>query len=220
MNNPIIIFGINPFAQMIKYYVETYTSSSVAAFTVDSKYKSTDLLCGLPIVPFESIASTYPPSEYDAIVAVGYSEMNMIRQKKFSKLLHEGYTLPNLIHPTAHLENIQIGQGNIILENVNIGYNTTIGDSNILWNGCNISHEVNIGNYNYISPSTAIAGHVYISNNCFLGINSCVRNDITIQDYTLIGAGCYINQETEKYGVYLSTSTIKVPQKSSLDIVL
>ena len=219
MKPPIIIFGITPFAKMVKYYVETYTASTVAAFTVDAPYKTADSFCGLPVVPFESITSAYPPSQYSAIVALGYSKMNMTRQEKFSILLHSGYTMPNLIHPSAHLENAQIGLGNIILENVNLGYNSNIGNSNVIWNGCNISHEVNIGNYNYISPSVAIAGRVNLNNNCFLGINSCVRNDLTIQNYSLIGAGCYINKGTEEYGVYLPSSTIKVPDKSILDIM-
>ena len=204
---------------MIKYYIETYTASIVAAFTVDSKYKTADSFCELPVVPFESITSTHPPSKYDAIVALGYSKMNTTRKEKFSILLHNGYTLPNFIHPSAHLENAQIGLGNIILENVNLGYNSNIGNSNIIWNGCNISHEVNIGNYNYLSPSVALAGRVNINNNCFLGINSCVKNDLAIQNYSLIGAGCYINKETEEYGVYLPASTIKIPNKKSLDII-
>ena len=218
MKHSIIIFGTTSFAKMLKYYIETYTSSTVVAFSVDSKYMNMNSFCNLPVVPFENISSLYSPSDYDIIVALGYSSMNIVRQKKCETLIKLGYNLPNFIHPTVHKENAELGFGNIILENVILGYNSKIGNGNIIWNGCNISHEVTVGNYNYISPSVAIAGRTNICNNCFLGINSCVQNDLIIQNFSLVGAGCCIKKATEAYGVYLPASTIKVPGKRSLEI--
>lgn len=218
MEKSIIIFGNSPFSKMIKYYIETYTSSKVFAFTVDSEYKTSDSFCNLPVISFENINSICPPNKYDMIIAIGSSKMSTIRKEKMDISKNLGYFLPNFIHPTVHMENTDIGYGNIILENTVLSYKVKIGNGNILWNGCNISHESRINNYNYIAPSVSIAGRTTICNNCFLGINSCIKDNLTIADYSLIGAGCYINQNTEKNSIYVPARTQKIPNKVSLDI--
>ena len=59
-----------------------------------------------------------------------------------------------------------------------------------------------------------------IRNNCFFGNNCTIKNGIEIKDKTLIGAGCYISKGTDEEGVYVPQRSIKLENKSSLDINL
>lgn len=217
MKKSLIILGNTHFAEMIKIYVEQYRKISVSAFSVDSYFIREKVLVGIPVIPLENLTDQFAPEETEIIIAIGYSQMNKVRKEKINYIKEKGYFLPNFIHPSVHIENAELGEGNIILENCNLGYHSKIGNGNILWNGCNISHDCVIGDNNYLSPSVALAGRTVIEDNCFLGINSCTGHDVYIKKYTLIGAGCFMNSSTEEYDVYVSQKPTKL-RKKSLDI--
>lgn len=212
-----IIFGNTSFSKMVKYYIEKYTDINIVGFCVNQVYVSEPIIDNIPVIPFETIKKKYPPDKYDFFIAIGNNSMNTVREKVYNNISNKGYSILNFIHPSAVIENAFIGHGNIILENVSIGYNVKIGNGNVIWNGVTLSHEDSIGNFNYIAPACALAGRVTIKDNCFLGINCTIKNDITIKSYSLIGAGCYINKSTQEKDVFITTSTLHLSEKNSLD---
>ena len=142
--------------------------------------------------------------------------MNTIREKIYKEIHKKGYEVESFIHPTALIESKKIGEGNIILEKSFVGPHAVIGNGNIIWNGVNISHDAIIGDFNCFSASTTIAGNVTIKNNCFFGINSCVKNELKISDKTLLGAGCFLNSNTNEEDVFVNEkAAVKLPIKST-----
>lgn len=214
MKSKAVIFGNNSFAEMLKYYIEKYSGIKIYAFSVDRTYIRESSFCGLPVIPVEDTSILFPPDQYDFYVAVGYHQMNTLREDKLKSLCQKGYDLPNFIHPSVSMEEASIGSGNIILENTSIGFHAQIGNGNLIWNSCVISHECTLGNYNYLSPSCALAGRVSIRNNCFLGIHSTIRNDITVDDHTFIGASCYISHDTTPGSVHVPSRSVQLETNS------
>lgn len=214
-----IIFGITSFAKMIRYYVEKYSDLEVVAYTVDRRYKECDIFDGLPLIEFEEIEKKYCVEEYSFILALGYKHMNEIRKQKYHAVKAKGYKLENFIYPNTSQNYFEIGEGNIILENVTLAYGVKIGNANIIWNGCQISHESVIGDFNFFSVSSLIAGKTVVKNNCFLGVNSAVRGARTLEDYTLVGAGCYMNDGSKAYGVYVPVRSLCLENKKSTDML-
>jgi len=214
-----IIFGVTPFAKMIRYYVEKYSNIHVVAYTVDSDYKNDDIFDNLPLVGFEKIEKIYPTENYSLILALGYKGMNNARKQKYQVAKEKGYRLENFIHPSVVQDYLEIGEGNIILENVTLAYGVKIGNANIIWNGCQISHESVIGDFNFFSVSSLVAGKTIVKNNCFLGVNSAVRGARTLEDYTLIGAGCYMNNSSKPYGVYVPVRSLCLEHKKSTEML-
>lgn len=212
-----IIFGNTSFSTMIKYYITKYTNINIVAFCVNQAYIKEAYLDGIPVVSFETIESYYPPDKFDFFIAVGNNSMNIVRENIYNSLLEKGYKILNFIHPSVVIESASIGQGNIILEGVSIGYHVKIGNGNIIWNNVTLSHEDSIGNFNYIAPSSTLAGRVTVKSNCFLGLNCTIKNDVTISNYTLVGAGCYINKSTLEKDIFISTSTLHLENKNSID---
>lgn len=215
----IIIFGINKFAQLLRYYVESTTEIKISAFTVNKKYLNKNYKDGLKVIPFEEIEDIFSKERTLILPAIGYKEMNEIRKKVFSMILNNGFGIASYIHPTVHIaKNSYIGYGNIILENTIIQPFVKIGNGNVIWSNVNISHHSTIGNFNYLAPSVSLSGEITIKNNCFLGNNCIMKNGIELSDYSLIGAAAYASENQNKYSVLVPNKSKVLTNKRSLDM--
>lgn len=219
MKKKSIIFGANDFGKMLRFYVEKYSDIEIVAFTMDKAYITEETYQSLPVVAFEDVENIYPCEEYTMFIAAGYSKMNAIRQQKFEEAKEKGYIIENFIHPSVVNDAIEIGEGNIIFENVTLAYGVKIGNANIIWNGAQISHESEVGDYNFFSGVCLIAGKTIVKNNCFLGINCAVQGSRTLEDFTLIGAGCFMKENSKKYGVYVPARSICLENKKSIEMI-
>ena len=95
---------------------------------------------------------------------------------------------------------LEIGNNNIIRENVtihngtNLGNNnlarknlTKIGDNNLLMVGVHIAHDCVVGNNVILANNATLAGHVFVGNNIMIGGLSAVQQFVRIGDYAIIG---------------------------------
>ena len=97
----VIIFGTGQFAKIIHQYLANDSDIEVVAFTANESYIKDDSFCGLPVVPFEKVESSYPSNEYQMFVAVGYSNLNKKRAGIFEQAKSKGYKLVSYIHPSV-----------------------------------------------------------------------------------------------------------------------
>ena len=220
MSDKCVMFGLTDFAKMVRHCVEKFTNKRIVAYIVDERYKTEEFFDGLPVVAFEHVQELYPADEYSFFIGLGYSKMNNVRKQKFYEVKQMGYKIESFVHPQAVRDDtFELGEGNIIFENVVLGYNAKIGNGNIIWNSCNISHESIVGDFNHFSGSTTLGGKTVIKNNCFFGMGSIIRGDRVIEDYTLVGAGCFINKNTKPYGVYVPARIVCLEDKVSTDMM-
>ena len=189
----LILFGDSAFAE-IAYEYFTYDSDyEVVAFTVDREFITRKTLNGLPIVPFDEVKATYPPSEYHMHIALVYNNLNRIRRKKYLEAKNKGYLLANYISSRCFIwKNVSVGDNAFIFEDNTIQPFVSIGSNVVLWSGNHIGHHSTIGNHNFISSHVVISGFCTIGDSCFMGVNSTVGNNIEIGDDCLIGAGALI----------------------------
>ncbi len=218
-NPQLIIFGIGQFAELLTYYIKEDTNYEIYGYAVDSLYYKCETFLDKKVILFDD-AKSYDSKRFKFLLAVGYSNMNHLREKKYIELKELGFDVISYISPKAVVaDNVVLGDGNVLLENSYIAPFSMIGNCNIFWSGSNISHHAKIGNNNFIAPSACVAGNVYIGNNCFLGANSTIRNGIEIGDYCLIGSGTNISKNMASYEVNLEEGT-KTITKTSLEITI
>ena len=74
----IIIFGTQDIAQLANYYFTSDSEHEVVAFCVNKKYLVNKEFEGKPVVAFETIIETYPPSTYMMFVAMSYKNLNKL----------------------------------------------------------------------------------------------------------------------------------------------
>ena len=115
MKKDLVIFGIGKIAEVVFYYASKECGYNVVAFCVDEQYKTGEKFQGLPVVPFESIEKNYPPADYDMFVAIGYHDLNRLRELKCNEAIGKGYTLISVVSPLTSLPS-----------NVTFGYNCFI----------------------------------------------------------------------------------------------
>ncbi len=214
-----IIFGTNEVAALLHYHICHTTDVQVEAFVVDEAYKNADSFCNLPVYGYADSLKRFPSQEFGVYVSVGYSGMNTNRKKVTERILADGYYVLSYIHPSARIEAVSFGIGNIVFHNVYFDLFTKVGDGNLFFGPANISHDCYIGNYNLFAIESCICGHVTVGDYCFVGSNATVRESVRLADYTLVGAGAYIAQNTNPYDVVVPPQSVTLANKRSIDLI-
>jgi sugar O-acyltransferase (sialic acid O-acetyltransferase NeuD family) len=213
----LIIYGNGKIAKVIYQY--TKKKYNVIGFTVEEKFRFANLFENKPLVSFENIEEIYDSKEHLMIIAVGYVEMNDIRQKIFNEVKFKGYNIINFIDKSVIIhDDIKIGVGNIILDNVSIQPGATIGDNNFIWSNATIAHGCVIHNDSWIASGATIGGDTILDSGCFIGLNSTIGHNIQIAKNTFIGANCLVTKNTSADSVYVSkdSNVIRIDSKRFL----
>lgn len=212
----LIIFGTGPIAEIAYFYFTHDTDFEVALFTVDKNYLSAETFCGLPVVPFEDIERKHLPNDHHMFIALSYTKMNDLREKRFCEAQSKGYCLPSYVSSKATVwPGLNIGENCFILEDNTIQPFVEIGNNVTLWSGNHIGHHTKIGNNCFITSHVVVSGGVTIEDNCFIGVNSTIKDHIKISYKSLISAGSWINKDTVEYGVYTTKPAKLIPNKST-----
>lgn len=202
------IFGTTDFAQVARVYLRDDSEYDVAAFVANENYITEPLLLGLPVVPFETITTSHPPSDYAAFLGIGFSKVNAARRGVYDQLKSLGYELPSYIHSTVHRwPETKYGEACFIFENNVVQPYVEIGNDCVLWSGNHIGHHSKIGNHVFVASHIVVSGRCTIGDNCFLGVNATLRDGITVAPDCVIGAGALLLKDTVPSGVYKAGAT-------------
>ena len=219
MKKDLVLYGNENFAKLIKWYIDNDDDRNIVAVTVEEEYITGTHFEGLPVIPFEKIQELYSPDDIEILIGIGYSKMNNVRKRIFEACKKKGYTIASYIHSSCILSDVQMQEGNIILEDTLIEPFVQIGAGNIIWCKISIAHNCKIGNFNTIAGMASLCGFSEINNNCFLGNGCIIRDKIKIADYTLVGASAYAASDTEAYNVVAANKGIVLSNKSSMDFL-
>lgn len=212
----LVLFGKGSYAQIAKDYFNDDSEYEVVAFTLDRKYIDNDVYEGLPMVPFEDVENIYPPSDFSMHIALVYTDMNKLRERKYNEAKQMKYQLANYISSKcSYLSKINCGDNCFIFEDNTIQPYVEIGNNVILWSGNHIGHHSVIKSHNFISSHVVISGHCIIESNCFIGVNSTFAHNIVVAKETLVGAGAIIAKNTEEKGIYVPPKSIKLDKTSN-----
>jgi sugar O-acyltransferase (sialic acid O-acetyltransferase NeuD family) len=215
VSEPLVIFGTGAFAECARFYFDHDSPYGVVAFTVHGDHLSESTFAGLPVVPFESLAETHPPSAHRMFVAVGYRKMNRIRAAVYSQAREKGYELVTYVSSKAsHRGNTEIGENCFVFEDNTIQPFVKIGDDVVLWSGNHIGHHSTIGDHCFITSQVVVSGGVRVGDYSFLGVNATIRDGIEIGRSNLIGAGAIIMRSTQDREVYVPARTRADERKS------
>lgn len=200
----LIIYGNGHMAKMLYQFIKG--DFEVPAFTVDDSCIDVKTICDIPVIGFTAIEKAFPPETHNMLIAVGFSEMNCLRQRKYVEAKQKGYSFINYIHPSVNWhDSLAIGENNIVLDHASIHPFTRLGDNNFISSNTNIGHGCHIDNHCWINAGVSVGGESTIKNYAFLGINATISHNIVVATKTFIGANTLINRNTDSGGVYLSS---------------
>ncbi len=215
----LVIFGTGKIAEVIYYYAVEECGYKVAAFTTDSKFISETNFLGLPVVAFETIEKSHAPASYDMFVAVGYHDMNRLRETKCNEAIAKGYQLVSIISPLANVpKNTKYGYNCFIMSPAIIHPCVQLGNDVFVWSGAMIGHHSKVGDHIWFTSSANIGGNVNIENNCFFAMNATVGHSVKIGKECFLGANTLVTKALLDGQVVISESSkaIKLTSKQFL----
>ncbi len=176
-----------------------------------SSSKPDEVIMGVPVLGNLSILATLKLSKNtDLFLAIG---SNLVRKELWSRLLAEGYSLPNLISPFALIDpSVKIATANIICPRAFIGPEVVMGANNIINTGAIIEHEAIVASHCHFAPGSIVAGRANISNECLLGAGATVLPEVRVKERATIGASALVLNDVCMEGVTI----VGVPGKELL----
>lgn len=214
LRKKVLIFGTTMFSkEMMNYILGDEESYEIVGFTVDKEYLKEEMFCNYRVYAFEELNTYFNMQEVGIIPSIGYSEMNDHRSEFFEKCKKNNYKIVSYIDKTVVNYAKSIGEGNIILDFVQLRHDCIIGDGNIIKGTSDIAHDAVVGNFNYFAGVDHIGGAIKIGDKNFFGISCIVKNEIEIGNKNLIGAGVYLSESLGEYTV-VSPAKARIVQSS------
>jgi sugar O-acyltransferase (sialic acid O-acetyltransferase NeuD family) len=198
----LVIFGARGFADLTHYFFTHDSGYTVAAFTVDGAYLKESTYCGLPVVPFEEVTRSFPPSEHDMFVAMGIQKVNRQRAAKVAEAQARGYRLASYLSSRANVPaELQLRPNTMIMEYASIHPFVEIGSDTIVWSETRIAFRTCIGDHCWI-VSALFGESVKVGDYSFIGLGATIAPSVAIGENNVIGAGALIVKDTKPNEVF------------------
>jgi len=211
----IVIVGAGEQAEIACEYFTHDSPHEVVGFAVDAAYRDQDELFGLPVVDFDQIAETFPPSEYRAFVAISSTQLNRVRTRLYREVKRLGYACETYVSSHAFVwRDVEIGENSFIFEDNVLQYGVSVGDNVILWSGNHVGHQTSIADNCFVASHVVISGFCKIGESCFLGVNSCFADELSVAADCVVGAGAVVVKDTEPKGVYVGNPARRLDHDS------
>ena len=199
-----IIIGDSFYSRRIKKYIEMTSFGVICAFVVDALYKKDTLIDGIAVISLDELRQMYLPDQVELVMGIGYTEMGDLRKCFFERCKALGYSFTNFIHPSAIISpDVNLGEGNIILENVIIEPDVSIGNANLIFGGCQIGHGSSVKDYSTFASRVLLSSSDQIGDHCYFGDGSIVSPNVTLGDYVLLGTMTCANRNLESNAVLI-----------------
>ena len=146
-----------------------------------------------------------------AFPTVGFMGKDTVRNELYDKLKMLGFTIPNIIDPTAILAKdvVLLGEGIYVGKRAVIGAKSELGNMTIINTGAIIEHECEIGSFNHIAVGAVVCGECRIGNNTLVGANATVIQNISIGDRVIVGAGVTVIKDVPSDMIVYGCDKIK-----------
>lgn len=214
MNTPrktggmVVIVGDSAVAEVAYEYFTADSPYEVVAFAVEEAFLKRERLFDLPVVPFDQLEHLYPPASHQAFVAIGFAQMNRLRERLYNATKAKGFSLVSYVSSRAFVwSNVRVGDNCFLLENNVIQPFVTIGDDVTLWSGNHIGHHSRIANHVFLSSHVVLSGFVEVGAHCFFGVNASVAHGVTVGEDALVGAGANILRNAEPRRIFAAEGT-------------
>jgi sugar O-acyltransferase (sialic acid O-acetyltransferase NeuD family) len=200
----VIIFGLQDFASLAHFYLKQDSEHEIAAFSVNERYlPKGESFEGLPVVAFEHVENTYPPSRYRFFAPMSHRKMNMLRKSVYDQIKEKGYQLISYVSSRATvLPGVGVGENCFVLEDNTLQPFTLIGNNVMMWSGNHIGHHSVIKDHVFFSSHVVLSGHCVVEPFCFFGVNASIRDGLHIAEGTFVAMSACISRDTEPWGAY------------------
>jgi sugar O-acyltransferase (sialic acid O-acetyltransferase NeuD family) len=143
------------------------------------------------------------------IVGVGLPK---VKQKLVKEALESGLSpASTIIHPSAVVQDANVGKGGLIAPGVVVTTSVTLGDFVILNYNCTVGHDSKIGNFTTCNPGSNISGNCLLGESIYFGVGAAVREGLSICNHVTIGGKAFVTKSiSEENSTWIGLPAKKV----------
>ncbi len=173
---------------------------------VDRPENVRNLVLGKKVIGEDSeLEELYRRGYHYAFVTVGSIGDVTVRVRLHQRLEQLGYSIPNIIDPTAVIStSVMLGKGIYVGKNAVVNAGTQINNGAIINTAATIEHDCRIGEFVHVSSGAILCGNVMVGDYTHIGAGSMIRQQVRIGKSTMIGMGSVvlkdIGDSLEAYG--------------------
>jgi sugar O-acyltransferase (sialic acid O-acetyltransferase NeuD family) len=216
-----VLYGREELACLAWYCLTHDSADEVVGFSVRQSEinDGADSLCGLPLVPFETLQERFSPDDCHLLIAIGPHEVNAPRAARFAEGRAKGYRFARYLSSRAQVwPDLEMGPGCMIFEGATVEPFARIGANAILRSNCHVSHDGVVGDHVFLAPRSVMAGKCRVESHSFLGVNATLRDGVTVAQRCVVGAGAVVAGSTEPDGLYVGVPAKRVGAAGSVKI--
>jgi sugar O-acyltransferase (sialic acid O-acetyltransferase NeuD family) len=203
----IILAGNGIAASNLLPHIAADDRYQIVGVTADDEFVASGGLDGFETIPLSLALQAFPPTAARVIMAIGYGDLNRVRESVFGRIKHAGYAVETFVHPSAYVSrDAVVGEGCLILPGAVVEPGVTVGVNSVVWSNVTLAHDCQVAEHCWIAAGTVVSGHARIHRNTFVGVNATIVNDVTVGEYSLVGAAAFISRNTRPHSVYLARS--------------
>ena len=205
----LVIFGAGIIAEVVHDCLSRDREHRVVAFTVDREFLAAPDMRGLPVVPFDEVAERFPSDRHQAMVAIGYHDLNALRANRCRQMKDKGYRLISHGGGGNGQAPVPIGENAFVMDTRSLQPGVSIGDDTFVWSGATIGHHSTIGAHCWITTGAAVGGSVRMGDRCFIGLGAVIGHQVSLGEACFLGAGGRITKDAADGAVFVVPDTEK-----------
>jgi len=192
----LIIYGTGINAEIADFYFFHDAGRRAIAFTTHEQFKDRDEFLGRPVIAFEVLLEKFSPASHEVFTAIGYSEVNGVRQKRVRDVRSAGFDLTSYVSSKATFwDGFNCRENCFILEHSNIQPFAKIGRNVTMWSATSIGHHSIVEDDCFFAIGVTVSGLVTVGQSSFVGANVTIRDGVRIGKRCVIGAGAVVLED-------------------------
>ncbi|WP_295433038.1 acetyltransferase [uncultured Thiodictyon sp.] len=203
----IVLVGHAITAGVLNSYLRRDRRFDVVGLTVDDEFLDQGGVAGLPAVGLSQLQERFPPATTRLLMAVGYNDLNRVRESLFMSVKAMGYGVETYVHPDAKVfTEIPLGEGCVVLPGAVLEPHARLGANSMVWCNVTLAHHSSVDDHCWIASGAVISGQAKVLRNSFIGVNATVVNEVTVGEYNIVGANALMSKDTKSHTVHLARS--------------
>jgi sugar O-acyltransferase (sialic acid O-acetyltransferase NeuD family) len=201
--NDILIIGGGGHAKVVAALLKKHKDWNPIGYT-DSEDRGP--LLGLPYLGTDNVILALISGKglKHAVIGIGLVGSSEHRAGVIRKIQAVRLALPTICSPNATInEDVQIGDGTIVMDGVVIQPGVRIGSNSIVNTGAILDHDCTIGDHVHIAPGVTLSGAVCLGNHILVGTAAGILQGTKISDDVVIGGGAMVISDLETSGTYV-----------------
>ena len=204
----LVVFGTGKISDVLADYFQRDSNYEVVAYTTEAAHVTGKEHHGHPWVPFDEVERQFPPATHAMHIAVGYHQLNRVRERLLKEARAKGYQLPSFVSSRSWPgPGLACGDNCFVADGVSVEPGARVGENVALWSNVLVGHHSEIAEHAWLAGGTAIGGSTKIGARCFLGMNVTVGHEVTVGADCLLGARSLVTKSLPAGSVVIDRDT-------------